>query len=111
MATELIRPDHAADYVEELRGRHRESFVFLREVLALTGLPDTYIRSLIARGAFPTPVRLDGRRQSFVLGEVLDWLDRVKSEKRQPTIRADMAAAVKRGGKARAEQRKAETAE
>lgn len=91
---------------EDFTQRPRGSFVFLRDVCTLTGLPETYIRSLIQRDAFPIPIRLDGRRQSFVLGEVLDWLERVKAEKRSAGLSPSMAAAVRKGGLSRAASRR-----
>lgn len=102
--TTTTRAPGGDPYLEDLMERPRGAFIFMRDVAALTGLPDTYIRSLIQRGEFPVPVRLDGRRRSFVLGEVLDWLERVKTEKRSPAINPKMAEAVRKGGVTRGAQ-------
>ncbi len=85
-------------YLQELMARPRGAFVFMRDVCALTGVPDTMIRSLVSRGEFPEPVRLDGRRLSFVLGEVLDWLAEVKTAKRSQRMRPDLQESARRGG-------------
>jgi predicted DNA-binding transcriptional regulator AlpA len=79
----------------------REAFVYLPDVSALTGLPDTAVRFLVARGEFPEPVRLDGRRLSFVLGEVLDWRERVAREKRSREMRPDLQSTARKAGAAR----------
>lgn len=104
---EPAAPTSSNPYVQELLSRPAGSFVFMREVMTLTGLPDTYIRSLVKRNEFPCPVRLDGRRMSFVLGEVIDWQQRVKAERRMPELRPELAEAVKRGGLKRGAQIKA----
>ena len=89
-------------YLEDLMSKPLGAFVFFRDVCALTGLPPTYVRSLVQRGEFPAPVRLDGRRQSFVLGEVMRWLADVKASKRDRHLRPEAAEAVRKGGLARA---------
>jgi predicted DNA-binding transcriptional regulator AlpA len=89
--------------LSRIAAKSRDSFVFLDDVCALTGLPDTMVRGLVARGEFPEPVRLDGRRISFVLGEVLDWLAAVKTEKRGREMRPDLQDAARRAGAVRGE--------
>lgn len=95
-------------YLEDLMTKPWGSFIFLRDVTAITGLPETYVRSLVQRGEFPAPVRLDGRRQCFVLGEVMTWLAEVKRDKRARELPPDAAAAVRKGGIVRQQARKRE---
>lgn len=88
-------------WVEELNGRDPKSFVFMNDVCELTGLNDTVIRSLVARGEFPAPIRLDGRRMCWVLGEIFEWRERVAQEKRSPSMRPDLQDAARRAGEVR----------
>jgi predicted DNA-binding transcriptional regulator AlpA len=88
-------------WVDELKNRDPGSFVFMSDVCEITGLPDTTIRNLIAAGEFPKPIRLDGRRMCFVIGEVFEWRERVAREKRSPSMRPDLQEVAIRAGRVR----------
>jgi len=68
--------------LQNLKSKSPDSFVMMNDVCELTGLRDSQVDILVRKGKFPSPVRLDGQRKHFVLGEVLGWMEKVKVENR-----------------------------
>lgn len=98
-------------WVEELLHRDRGTFIFVPDAHRLTGLTNAQIEHLVKYDEeFPKPVRLSSRRIAFVLGEVLDWRERVKTERRGLGMSPKLAEAVKRGGEARQQKRREQEA-
>lgn len=98
-------------WVEELLKRDRGTFIFMPDTTRLTGLNKNQLANLLEQDAeFPQPVRLSSRRIAFVLGEVLDWRERVKTERRGLGMSPKLAEAVKRGGEARQQKRREQEA-
>ena len=51
------------------------TFIRIRQVLAKTGLAQSSLYDLMARGEFPKPVPLSERRVAWLLDEVEAWIE------------------------------------
>lgn len=49
-------------------------FIRLKEVLAICGRSRSSIYEAIKKGAFPKPVKLQGRSSAWIKGEVEQWV-------------------------------------
>jgi len=47
----------------------------LSEVKIMTGLGASTIHSMVAKGAFPKPIKLGSRATGWVLSEVTEWIE------------------------------------
>jgi prophage regulatory protein len=56
----------------------------LKDVLAATGLPRSSLYGMIARGAFPPPIRLGARSVGWPARDILEW---ISDRPRQPVTR------------------------
>ena len=57
------------DTVEERR------LIRLDEVLRICGVSKAHVYRLVAKGEFPTPVRVGPRAARWKLSDVLEWMD------------------------------------
>jgi prophage regulatory protein len=72
---------------------------FLRrpEVERATGLPRSTIYEKVAKGTFPKPVSLEGRRVGWIEAEIIDWQKRriaERDDKRRITAAATPSEAA-----------------
>jgi len=53
----------------------------INEVVELTTLPRSTVYFLIKKGKFPKPIRLSDRRVGWLYVDIVNWLNKKKSEK------------------------------
>ena len=53
----------------------------INEVVELTSLPRSTVYFLIKKGKFPKPIRLSDRRVGWLYVDIVNWLNKKKSEK------------------------------